>query len=148
MNTLKPKPELAAARLDFHGRIDTFMQTTLTQINDDGVNKGYLEYIYIDGVYYLFYLQIYNQFRGQGLSSRLIQAFNSLLLSKSKKGILRNIINKDHPARDIYSNQGWTYNKDNSDWMTLEDHMDSLEIEKVIHKVETLEVNESFLLSC
>ena len=125
-----------------------YSYTHMLIINEDGVNKGYLEYIYIDGVYYLFYLQIYNQFRGQGLSSRLIQEFNSLLLSKSKKGILRNIINKDHPARDIYSNQGWTYTKDNSNWMTFENHMDSLTIKKVIHKVKTLEVNESFLLSC
>ena len=120
--------------------------THLLSIHQNGIEKGWLEYLYLNGVYYLFYMQVYDQFRGQGLSTNLLNEFNSMLIKKSSVGLLRNIIDPNLATRCIYSNHGWHYLNESSNWMTFGNFSNANRLNRIITHINNLEERGAFML--
>ena len=76
----------------------------------DGQNIGYAKLLYKNSpfpFYYLSSLHIYEQYRGQGNGKDFLASIKNFLDSKGKCGILMNLIQKDSPAKTMYSKYGW-----------------------------------------
>ena len=113
----------------------------------DGIPKANLEYLYIGGFYYLFYIGVYQKFRGEGYGRMLLTEFNSMLTRKKVNGILRNIIDPNHPTRNFYQNHNWQYLSAGNDWMIHKNtSFSNQHLQSVINRIKKLEELGAFMV--
>jgi len=82
----------------------------LKLLDNEGKLVGFAELVYFSkpiSAYYLEYMRVTKERRGQGFGSELIEQVNAFLKEKGKMGILVDAIEEDQAALGMYLSHGW-----------------------------------------
>ena len=112
------------------------------EVGGDKEKIGYIEFEYYNDpfpFYYVSFLSVKSEKRGEGFGSALLEKINEFLDTKSRTGFLVNTISPDNPAKPMYEKHGWVPVSGKSGWFAynLPDDLEEGRLEKAIYKIKS-----------